>query len=156
METFSALLALCEGSPPVTGGFPSQWPVTWGFDVLICAWTDVWANNRDTNDLRCNSAQFDVTVVELSWYYARCKLQFLSLVSFMWKSELECINEMLCFESWFQHWEAICALSMQYTSLLHQWYRSALLQVMVFRLLGTKPLTEPAPAYCQLDSGEQI
>ena len=28
METFSALLALCEGNPPVTGGFPSQRPVT--------------------------------------------------------------------------------------------------------------------------------
>ena len=24
METVSALLALCEGNPPVTGGFPSQ------------------------------------------------------------------------------------------------------------------------------------
>ena len=24
METFSALLALCEGNPPVTGGFPPK------------------------------------------------------------------------------------------------------------------------------------
>ena len=29
METFSALLVLCEGNPPVTGGFPSKRPVTW-------------------------------------------------------------------------------------------------------------------------------
>ena len=28
METFSVLLALCEGNPPVSGGFPSQRPVT--------------------------------------------------------------------------------------------------------------------------------
>ena len=28
METFSALLALCEGNPSVTGGFPSQKPMT--------------------------------------------------------------------------------------------------------------------------------
>ena len=38
METFSALLALCEGNqgnPPVTGGFPSQRPVTWSFDVFF-------------------------------------------------------------------------------------------------------------------------
>ena len=28
METFSALLLLCEGNLPVTGGFPSQKPVT--------------------------------------------------------------------------------------------------------------------------------
>ena len=35
METFSALLALCEGNPPVTGGFPSQRPVTQSFDVFF-------------------------------------------------------------------------------------------------------------------------
>ena len=34
METFSALLDLCEGNPPVTGGFPSQRPVTQSFDVF--------------------------------------------------------------------------------------------------------------------------
>ena len=32
-ETFSALLALGEGTPPVTGGFPSQSPVTRSCDV---------------------------------------------------------------------------------------------------------------------------
>ena len=48
METFSALLALCEGNPPVTGGFPSQRPITQRFDFsLICARTNGWANNRD-------------------------------------------------------------------------------------------------------------
>ena len=33
METFSDLLALCDGNPPVTGGFSSQRPVTrpWWF-----------------------------------------------------------------------------------------------------------------------------
>ena len=35
METFSAVLALCEGNPPVTGGFPSQRPVTLSFDVFL-------------------------------------------------------------------------------------------------------------------------
>ena len=35
METFSALLALCEGNPPVTGGFPSQMPATRNFDVFF-------------------------------------------------------------------------------------------------------------------------
>ena len=32
METFSALLAVCEGNPPVTGGFPPQRPVMPSFD----------------------------------------------------------------------------------------------------------------------------
>ena len=34
-ETFSTLLVLCEGNPPVTGGFPSQRPVTRSFDVFF-------------------------------------------------------------------------------------------------------------------------
>ena len=33
METFSALLALCAGNSPVTGEFPTQWPVARSFDV---------------------------------------------------------------------------------------------------------------------------
>ena len=35
METFSALLALCEGNPPVTGEFSSQRPVKQGFDLFF-------------------------------------------------------------------------------------------------------------------------
>ena len=35
METFSVLLALCEGNTAVTGGFPSQRPVTQNFDVFV-------------------------------------------------------------------------------------------------------------------------
>ena len=34
METFSALLALCEGNSLVTGGFPSQRPVVRSFDFF--------------------------------------------------------------------------------------------------------------------------
>ena len=35
METSSALLDLCEGNPPVTGGFPLQRPVMWSVDVFF-------------------------------------------------------------------------------------------------------------------------
>ena len=34
-ETFSALLAICAGNPPVTGEFPAQRPVTRSFDVFF-------------------------------------------------------------------------------------------------------------------------
>ena len=34
-QAFSALLALCEGNPAVTRGFPSQRPVTWSCDVFF-------------------------------------------------------------------------------------------------------------------------
>ena len=35
MKTFSALLALCEWNPPITGDFPSHRPVTRSFDILF-------------------------------------------------------------------------------------------------------------------------
>ena len=35
METFSALLALCDGNSLVTGEFPWQKPVTRSFDVFF-------------------------------------------------------------------------------------------------------------------------
>ena len=49
LEHYSVLLALCEGSSPVTAEFPSQRPVTRFFMFsLICAWINGRANNRDT------------------------------------------------------------------------------------------------------------
>ena len=35
METFSELLALCAGNSPVTGEFPTQRPMTRGFDAFL-------------------------------------------------------------------------------------------------------------------------
>ena len=35
METFSALLAICEGNSSVTGEFPKERPVTRSFDVFL-------------------------------------------------------------------------------------------------------------------------
>ena len=34
----------------------------WCF-FFICAWTNVWTNNRDAGDLRRHSAHYDVTVI---------------------------------------------------------------------------------------------
>ena len=64
MKTFSSLLALCDGNPPVTGGFPSQKPVTRIYDVpLICAWANGWAKTRDSGDLKRHRAHYDVTLM---------------------------------------------------------------------------------------------
>ena len=64
-ETFSALLAHCEGNSPVTGEFPSQRPVSdaqlWWF--FTCVWTKGCANNRDAGDLRRHRAHYDVTLM---------------------------------------------------------------------------------------------
>ena len=67
METFSALLVLCAGNSPVTLEFPSQRPVTRGFDdSLICVWINGWVNNGEAGDLRRYRANYDV-IVMLSW-----------------------------------------------------------------------------------------
>ena len=64
MGTFSTLLALYEGNPSVTFGFPlqSQWLGTLIL-FLMYAWTNGWANNRDTGDLRRYRAHEYVTVM---------------------------------------------------------------------------------------------
>ena len=46
METFSALLALCEGNPPVADGFPSQRPVTRSFDVFFDLRLNKWLSKQ--------------------------------------------------------------------------------------------------------------
>ena len=60
----SALLAICEGNPPVTGGFPSQRPVTLSFDVFF-DWTNDRTSNRDAGDLRRHRTHYDVAVMTI-------------------------------------------------------------------------------------------
>ena len=47
METFSLLLVLCEGNPPVRGGFPTQRPVTRRFGVFL----DLRLNKRSHDEV---------------------------------------------------------------------------------------------------------
>ena len=58
-----ALLALCEGNPPMTGGFPLQRPVTRSFNDLRP--NKHWANDGDAADLRRYRAYHDVSVMIL-------------------------------------------------------------------------------------------
>ena len=68
METFFALLALCAGNSPVTGEFPTPWPVTRSFDSsLICARMNDWVNNHAAGDLRRHCTYCDGTVMLLSY-----------------------------------------------------------------------------------------
>ena len=65
METFSALLALCAGNSPVTGEFPTQWPVTQSFDVFFDLHVSKrWVNNHEAGELRRHRANYDVTVMD--------------------------------------------------------------------------------------------
>ena len=64
METFTALLALCEGNHRSLVDFPhkGQWRGALMFS-LICTWTNVWANNRDAGELRRHCAHYDIIVM---------------------------------------------------------------------------------------------
>ena len=65
METFSALLVICAGNSPITGEFPAQsrWRGALGFSS-ICAWRNVWVNNREAGDLRPHRTHYDVIAVK--------------------------------------------------------------------------------------------
>ena len=48
--------------PSVDSAHKGQWRGTSIFS-LIGAWTNGWVNNRNTGDLRCHRAHYDVTVI---------------------------------------------------------------------------------------------
>ena len=53
METLSALLALCEGNPPVTEGIPWKGPSN---AVLLSLSTSSWTNSQVAGDSRRHDA----------------------------------------------------------------------------------------------------
>ena len=73
METFFALLALCEGNPPVTGGFPSQRPVTRSFDVVFDVRLDKRLNKQwkcwwfETPWCSCDVTVMETTTITIWW-----------------------------------------------------------------------------------------
>ena len=65
METFSALLAICAGNSPVTGGFRAQRPVTRSFDVFFDQHQNKgWVNSREAGDLRRHRAHHYVIAMK--------------------------------------------------------------------------------------------
>ena len=77
METFSALLALCEGNSPGTGEFPSQRPVTRRFDVFFALCLNKRLSKQSRRRwLRRHCSQYDVTVM-----YAAISVGMVSAIS---------------------------------------------------------------------------
>ena len=77
METFSALLALCEGiyRSPVNSPHKGQWHGALMFS-LICAWINVWVNNRSAGDLRRHRTHYDVIVMVMLWSHSEICRKF--------------------------------------------------------------------------------
>ena len=67
MDRHSTLLALCVGNPPVTGGFSTQGPEMWTFDVFLDA-------NKHTVKLLVT---WDTTV--LVWHHCKVQIQIFSI-----------------------------------------------------------------------------
>ena len=62
METFSASLALCAGSSPVTGEFLPQRPVTQSFDVFL----DLRLNKRLSKPIETSVIWDDIVLIVTS------------------------------------------------------------------------------------------
>ena len=63
METFSALLVLCEGNSPVPDEFPSRRPVTRSFGSVFFYLCLNKRLRKQAGDLRRHRAHYDVTVM---------------------------------------------------------------------------------------------
>ena len=68
IETFSVLLVLCEGNPPVTHGFHSQRPVTQSFDAFF----DLCVNKRLSKQSWCQ--WFEMPSCSL-WHHGKEKFE---------------------------------------------------------------------------------
>ena len=85
METFSALLAICAGSPrcihrsPVNSSHRGKWRGAFMFS-LIFAWINRWVKNREVGDLRRYRAYYDVTLM-INDYTQPCMLPHFSMTS---------------------------------------------------------------------------
>ena len=91
METYSALLALCEGNSPVTSEFPSQRPVTRSFDVFCTLRLNEWLRKQswdwwsETSSVslwrQCNDCKPNVNFVATS---GTTEVVFMATVGTKW------------------------------------------------------------------------
>ena len=70
METYYALLSLCGGMPPISGGFPPIGPVMRSFDVaFLLSWYNCSTSSQVTGDVReTPGSSYKVTVtIDIVW-----------------------------------------------------------------------------------------
>ena len=138
METFSALLTFCETNRLITGGFPSQRPVTLSFDVFF----DLRLNKRWFEKPSCSLWRHCIaeTVVNINDVVHGCLFYQWLLTEKHFVSRFN-PNEIY----------AVCKI---YTTVIVFFFcplffqvrienTSALVQIMAGRLLRDKPLSKP-------------
>ena len=134
---FSALLTICAENSPVPGEFPAQMPVTLRFGFsLICVWINGWVNNRETGDLRCHRAHYDVIVMgKIDWYRTNvkrnkaqsvciipgmyCMIALTGFIFIVWLHPLRSINKLFFGTNHSAH--TYCFLSIAVWLIYNQW-----------------------------------
>ena len=86
METFFALLAICERNLLVTAGFPSQRPVMWSFDVFFDLNLNKWLSKQSRCQwfempllplwCHCNTLVKNFVIVA-NFYFYNCEFNIL-------------------------------------------------------------------------------
>ena len=95
IQTFSALLALCEGihRSPVDSRHKGLWRGALMLS-LICDWINGWANNRDAGDFRRHGAHYDVIVMNGLCHMASRNLSMVQIIA-CWVSSDKPLPELI-------------------------------------------------------------
>ena len=139
METFSVLLALCEGNPPVICGFSSQRPVSWSFGVFYDLRLNKQLNKQSIHRWietpshslwrHCNGSHG----ISSSWVFCT---QFLATLTHWDRDEMKNISQMT-----FSN--AFSSMKMFEFRLQFHWTLFPRVQLTIFqRRPGDKPLSE--------------
>ena len=97
MDTFSVLLALCDGNPwsPVDSPHKCQWHGALMFS-LICTWVNSRANNRGASDLRCHCVHYNITVMSsiktLQWCRGKDHWRIILIICSIFSWMVNCID----------------------------------------------------------------
>ena len=175
MKSGRILLALCEGNPPVTGGFPSQRDSN--VESIMMQWDSivylVLVHDSDQNiNLWCVWInQLDCVVCNQSRHSTKLVIDRAKSNNFLWWPSRNLGLLWPMFPMITTHHSGIVSMHtnimvIEYavSLLLTHWgwvthyafvTRPPLVHIMAYCLFGAKPLPEPMLAYCRLDPWEQ-
>ena len=141
METFSALLSLCAGNSPMTGEFPSQWPVTRSFDVFFdlrlnkrmrCRWFEtpsrsVW---RHCNGVKTHQDRDNMTTILQTAFSNLVSCMTIVVFWFKFHRNLFPWVQWTMSQHWFRYWFVAEQATSHY---LNQWRPSTMAHICVTR-----------------------
>ena len=138
---FSALMAPCDGNPPVTGGFPSQRTVTPNFDVFFYLCLNKWLSKQ----LRSGWCE---TPLRLLWRHCNMLFHFSQILyhhyRYRWMTGISVPKPSQ---------KIVFLCTSRYMPRDAMW-RYIFWSTLVLVMLHDKPLPNPVLSYCQLGPSE--